>query len=51
MKSWAVKRSDGNLLLAKTGTTRLFKVRKDADAAAKTTKGGAKAQRVEIVEV
>lgn len=51
MKSWAVKREDGTYLMAKTGTIRLFKTRKDATGAAKKAKGDAKPERVEITSV
>ena len=50
MKSWAVKRDDDTYLLAKSGTVRLFKTRAEVAGAAKRAKGGAKVQRVTIVD-
>ncbi len=51
MKSWAVKRDDGSYLLNKLGTVRLYKTRKEAQAAADRAKGTNKVSRVEISDV
>ena len=50
MRSWAVKREDGEYLLSKNGAIRLFKTRVDAVAVAARTKGKAKVQRVEVTD-